>query len=282
MGKLGIIGGSGLYDMDEILDQKAINIDTPFGQTSDDLITGRLFDIDVVFLARHGRGHRLLPSEINYKANIYAFKKMDVNQIISVSAVGSLQEQYAPMHIVLPDQFVDRTNRRKDYTFFGQGIVAHIAFADPICPNLRKILWTACNDLSLIVHDKGVYLNMEGPAFSTRAESNLYRQWGMDVIGMTNLVEAKLAREAEICYATLAMVTDYDCWKEEEEAVNADMVFEWLMKNAENAKNIIKNICQHSLKSNVQCNCENALAKAILTNKDNIPQSQQDTILLLR
>jgi 5'-methylthioadenosine phosphorylase len=240
--RIGIIGGSGLYHIDGFTDQKWARIKTPFGQPSDDFLTGRLCGRDVVFLPRHGRGHRLLPGELNHRANIWAMKKLGVAWILSVSAVGSLQTRYRPCDIVLPDQFLDRTKRGTEHTFFGRGIVAHIAFADPICEELRVLLLESASRLKCRVHNGGTYVNMEGPAFSTRAESIANHKAGLDVIGMTNLGEARCAREAEIAYATLAMVTDYDCWKADEEHVTVDMVVENLQKNAAQAKAVIIDI----------------------------------------
>src|SRR3989338_6899861 len=222
MPKVGIIGGSGLYQMDVLKGVKEVTIETPFGDPSDNFVIGNLEGVEVAFLARHKRGHTILPTELNYRANIYAMKKLGVEQLVSISAVGSFKKELKPLDIVLPDQFVDRTNQSRKTTFFGQGIVAHIGFADPVCSELRKIIYDAGRKLKITIHDKGAYLNMEGPAFSTRAESHLYKSWGMDIIGMTNMSEARLAREAEMCFATIAMVTDYDCWYEED--VNIEMV----------------------------------------------------------
>ena len=237
--RIGIIGGSGLYNMEGFTGRKWTKVSTPFGPPSDSLLTGKLGGRDVVFLPRHGRGHRILPSELNHRANIWALKTMGVAWIISVSAVGSLQSRYHPCDIVLVNQFLDRTKRSADHTFFGKGIVAHIAFADPVCEHLRQLLLLTCRKLSLQVHDGGTYVNMEGPAFSTRAESVSNQRQGFDVIGMTNLGEAKCAREAEIAYATLAMVTDYDSWNEEELHVNVEMVIENLHKNSAVAQTIV-------------------------------------------
>jgi 5'-methylthioadenosine phosphorylase len=239
MSRIGIIGGSGLYAIEGFANQKWIKVETPFGDPSDELLTGKLAGREVVFLPRHARGHRLLPSELNHRANIYAMKKLGVAWIMSVSAVGSLQLKYKPCEIVLPNQFVDRTKNSAAHTFFGRGIVAHVAFADPICESLRQILLQSSRATGATVHDGGVYVNMEGPAFSTRAESIFNHRQGHDVIGMTNLGEAKCAREAEIAYATMAMVTDYDCWKEDEAHVTVEMVIENLQRNAAQAKRII-------------------------------------------
>lgn len=236
---IGIIGGSGLYHIEGIENVEEITVDTPFGPPSDALIKGQLGGRQVYFLPRHGKGHRLLPSELNHRANIWALRSLNVRWLISVTAVGSLQEQYKPRDIVLPDQFFDRTSRREHHTFFGNGIVGHIAFADPISADLREILHETVKEAGLPVHNGGTYVNMDGPAFSTRAESETNRKLGFDVIGMTNVPEAKLAREAEIAQATLAMITDYDCWKQDEEDVNVEMVIGHLMANADNAKNIV-------------------------------------------
>ena len=240
--RIGFIGGSGLYHIDGLSIQKWVSVKTPFGKTSDQFLTGKLAGREVVFLPRHGRGHRLLPSELNHRANIWAMKKLGVAWIISVSAVGSLQAQYRPCDIVLVDQFLDRTKKSHEHTFFGRGIVAHVAFADPVCEELRQLLLQAARALKARVHDGGTYVNMEGPAFSTRAESRANRQAGYDVIGMTNLGEAKCAREAEIAYATMAMVTDYDCWKTDEAHVTVEMVVGNLLKNAAQARAIVSRV----------------------------------------
>jgi 5'-methylthioadenosine phosphorylase len=236
---IGIIGGSGLYQMEGVEDPAEQRVETPFGDPSDAIIGGRIHGRQVYFLPRHGRGHRLLPHELNHRANIYALRSLNVRWIICVTAVGSLQEKYAPRDILLPSQFFDRTSQRADHTFFGDGIAAHIGFADPISSGLRNILADAARAFGGRVHNGGTYVNMDGPAFSTRAESELNRRNGFDVIGMTNVAEAKLAREAEIALATLAMITDYDCWKVEEEPVSAQTVFEHLIANAETAKKIL-------------------------------------------
>src|SRR6184192_1603771 len=239
---IGIIGGSGLYQIEELRDSSELNIDTPFGPPSDTLVGGKISGRQVYFLPRHGRGHRILPHEINHRANIYALRSLNVRWIISVAAVGSLQEKYAPRDVLLPSQFYDRTRGRTVHTFFGEGIAAHIAFAEPISTNLRNLLAESARSLGVAVHNGGTYVNMDGPAFSTRAESELNRRYGFDVIGMTNLPEAKLAREAEIAFATMAMITDYDCWKVEEEPVSAEIVLSHLMANAETAKKMIVNV----------------------------------------
>jgi 5'-methylthioadenosine phosphorylase len=239
---IGIIGGSGLYQMEELRNATEHKIDTPFGAPSDVLIAGQISDRQVYFLPRHGRGHRILPNELNHRANIYALRSLNVRWIISVTAVGSLQEKYAPRDILLPSQFYDRTSLRAAHTFFGEGIAAHIAFAEPISTNLRNLLVESTRSLGMTVHNGGTYVNMDGPAFSTRAESELNRRNGFDVIGMTNLPEAKLAREAEIALATMAMITDYDCWKVEEEPVSAQIVIGHLMANAETAKKVLADV----------------------------------------
>lgn len=241
---IGIIGGSGLYQMEGVENPTEERVDTPFGPPSDALIGGQMHGRQIYFLPRHARGHRLLPHELNHRANIYALRSRNVRWIICVTAVGSLQEKYAPRDVLLPSQFYDRTSRGSEHTFFGEGIAAHITFADPISPNLRAILREAATEAGVKVHDGGTYVNMDGPAFSTRAESELNRRHGFDVIGMTNLPEAKLAREAEIALATMAMITDYDCWKVEEEPVSAQTVFGHLIANAERAKKILSHAIQ--------------------------------------
>jgi 5'-methylthioadenosine phosphorylase len=274
--RIGIIGGSGLYHVEGFTGQKWLKVKTPFGPPSDDFLTGQVSGRDVVFLARHGRGHRILPSELNHRANIWAMKKLGVAWTISVSAVGSLQAKYKPCDIVLPDQFVDRTKQSGAHTFFGRGIVAHIAFAEPICPELRRLLYEAARALKARVHDRGVYVNMEGPAFSTRAESITNRKLGYDVIGMTNLGEAKCAREAEIAYASLAMITDYDCWKVDEAHVTVDLIIANLNKNAAMAKAIIARVIPE-IPAEPNWPCHQALKDAIMTAKDLWPaKTRQD------
>lgn len=264
--KIGIIGGSGLYQMPELTDVDELRIDTPFGSPSDAFLIGTLENQRVAFLPRHGRGHRFTPTEVPFRANIYAMKLLGVERILSASAVGSLQEKYAPLDMVIPDQFFDRTRARgRESTFFGEGIVAHVTFAHPVCDELGDVLETACKVTDVKAHRRGTYLCMEGPAFSTKAESEVYRAWGMDVIGMTNLQEAKLAREAEICYATLALVTDYDCWHPGHEAVTADAVFEYLTKNVRNAQLIIKDAVRLLSGQERNCKCASALKHAIFT-----------------
>lgn len=275
MPKVGIIGGSGLYQIDTLKNIKEISVDTPFGEPSDNFIIGNLGGVEVAFLARHKRGHTISPTELNYRANIYAMKKLGVEQLISISAVGSFKKELKPLDIVLPDQFVDRTNQARKTTFFGQGVVAHISFADPVCKDLREIIYNTGRKSGIAMHDKGVYLNMEGPAFSTRAESCLYKSWGMDIIGMTNMPEARLAREAEICFATIALVTDYDCWYEEE--VNAEMVMGNLVKNVDTAKKLIKEVVPQ-LSGERKCACQNALKYAIVTDKKLIPERAKEKL----
>jgi 5'-methylthioadenosine phosphorylase len=269
--RIGIIGGSGLYHIEGFTRQKWVKVRTPFGPPSDDFLTGSLAGRDVAFLPRHGRGHRILPSELNHRANLCAMKKLGVAWVISVSAVGSLQAKYRPCDIVLPDQFVDRTKQSAAHTFFGRGIVAHIAFAEPICEELRRILLSAARALKARVHDGGTYVNMEGPAFSTRAESLTNRKRGYDVIGMTNLGEAKCAREAEIAYATMAMITDYDCWKTDEAHVTVEMVIANLTKNAAMAKAIVARAIPQ-IPAAPDWPCHEALKNAIMTDKSCWPE----------
>lgn len=264
--RIGIIGGSGLYHIDGFDAQKWLKINTPFGAPSDDFLTGKLAGRNVVFLPRHGRGHRILPSELNHRANMWAMKKLNVGWIVSVSAVGSLQAKYKPCDIVLPDQFFDRTKQSAAHTFFGRGIVAHISFAEPICSELRQILFETAGELKAKVHNGGTYVNMEGPAFSTRAESMANRKSGFDVIGMTNLGEAKCAREAEIAYATMAMVTDYDCWKVDEAHVTVEMIIANLMKNAAMAKAIVARVIPR-IPSERNWPCHRALKNALMTDR---------------
>ncbi|HEX8173706.1 MAG TPA: S-methyl-5'-thioadenosine phosphorylase [Pyrinomonadaceae bacterium] len=271
--EIGIIGGSGLYQMPELKDIEEVSVDTPFGKPSDAFITGTLEGVRVAFLPRHGRGHKILPTELPFRANIYAMKTLGVERILSASAVGSLQEQYAPLDMVIPDQFFDRTRARAhESTFFGEGIVAHITFAHPVCAELGDVLERACGATEARVHRGATYVCMEGPAFSTLAESNLYRKWGMDIIGMTNLQEAKLAREAEICYATLALVTDYDCWHEEHDAVTVETVIDNLNKNVRNAQIIMKESVRELAARPRGCKCGSALKNAIFTAPDLWPE----------
>ena len=272
--KIGIIGGSGLYQMPELQNVREQKVETPFGDPSDAFIIGELEGVTVAFLPRHGRGHKLTPTELPFRANIYAMKLLGVEYILSVSAVGSLQEQYAPTDMVIPDQFFDRTRGRvKESTFFGEGIVGHVALAHPVCNELGDILEESCKSVGVTTHRGGTYLCMEGPAFSTKAESNVYRQWGMDIIGMTNLQEAKLAREAEIAYATLALVTDYDCWHEAHDNVTVDMVIEYLNKNVRNAQLILKDAVKRVDAKETPNQYRDAIKSAIFTAPDLWPDA---------
>lgn len=281
--KIGIIGGSGLYKMEALKDVQEVQIDTPFGSPSDAFIVGTLEGTKVAFLSRHDRNHTLLPSELPFRANIYAMKSLGVEYLISASAVGSLKEEVKPLDLVVVDQFIDRTKNRLS-TFFGKGIVAHITFGDPICPQLAKVLGDAAESLNLAdvnVHRTGTYLCMEGPAFSTKAESNLYRTWGATVIGMTNLPEAKLAREAEIAYATLALSTDYDCWHEEHAHVTVEMVIDNLQKNAVNAQKVIQETVKRLSENMFVSKSHSALKNAILTPLDKVPATTRENLGLL-
>ncbi|MCY7285904.1 MAG: S-methyl-5'-thioadenosine phosphorylase [Cyanobacteria bacterium CAN_BIN43] len=281
--KIGIIGGSGLYKMEALKDVKEVTLDTPFGAPSDALIIGELDGTSVAFLARHGRNHSLSPSEVPFRANVYALKSLGVEYIISASAVGSLKAEAKPLDMVIPDQFIDRTKNRAS-TFFGEGIIAHIAFGDPVCPNLAKVLSQAIATLNLpdlTLHQGGTYVCMEGPAFSTKAESNLYRSWGATIIGMTNLPEAKLAREAEIAYATLAMVTDYDCWHPDHDNVTVEMVIGNLMKNAVNAQQIIRETVRQLTQNPPTSEAHSALKSAIITPLDKAPAATKEKLGLL-
>ena len=272
--KIGIIGGSGLYQMPELTDVDEIEIQTPFGKPSDSFIIGTLAEERVAFLPRHGRGHRLTPTEVPFRANIYAMKLLGVERIFSASAVGSLQEKYAPLDMVIPDQFFDRTRARaRESTFFGEGIVAHVGFAHPVCGALGDVLEQSCKVAQVKMHRGGTYICMEGPAFSTVAESNVYRSWGMDVIGMTNLQEAKLAREAEICYATLALVADYDCWHPGHDAVTVEAVIEYLNKNVRNAQVIMQTAVKSLANRGRDCKCGSALRNAIFTASNLWPEA---------
>lgn len=276
LAQIGIIGGSGLYGMEGLQNQREVRIETPFGDPSDAFLLGNLNGVSVAFLARHGRGHRILPSELNFRANIWAMKKIGVERIISVSAVGSLKLEHKPLDIVMPDQFFDRTRGRIS-TFFGNGLVAHISFAEPVCSDMTDTIATAAQGVGILVKKGGTYLCMEGPAFSTKAESHVYRSWGMDVIGMTNLQEAKLAREAEICYATMAMVTDYDCWHAEEEPVTVEMLIGNLQKNARNAQILIKAAVE-KLAQKRDCSCHHALQMALLTDLKIVPSQTVENL----
>ena len=272
--QIGIIGGSGLYQMPELKDIEELRVETPFGSPSDAFILGTLEGVRVAFLPRHGRGHRFTPTNLPFRANIYGMKLLGVERILSASAVGSLQERYVPLDMVIPDQFFDRTRARAhESTFFGEGIVAHITFAHPVCDELGDVLEAACTAAAVRTHRGGTYICMEGPAFLTKAESNVYRSWGMDVIGMTNLQEAKLAREAEICYATLALVTDYDCWHEEHDAVSVETVIEYLNKNVRNAQVIMREAVKELSDRQRNCTCGSALKNAIFTAPDLWPEA---------
>jgi 5'-methylthioadenosine phosphorylase len=277
--EIGIIGGSGLYSMPGFSDTREVRQQTPFGDPSDAYILGTLEGRKVAFLARHARGHKLLPSELNFRANIYGFKQLGVERIVSVSAVGSLKEEHKPLDFVVPTQFFDRTRHRVD-TFFGDGIVAHIGFADPVCGEMAKVVQDACKAADVTAKLGGTYICMEGPQFSTKAESNVYRSWGADVIGMTNLQEAKLAREAEICYVTIAMVTDYDCWHPHHDSVTVEQIVSVLGKNAENAAKVVKAAVSAMPKAR-SCKCGRALANAILTDPSKIPAATKEKLQLI-
>ncbi len=277
--EIGIIGGSGLYSMPGFEMQQEVHVQTPWGEPSDAYIIGKLAGKEVAFLARHGRGHRITPSELNFRANIYGMKKLGVSRIISLSAVGSLKEMHKPLDFVLPDQFFDRTRGRVS-TFFGEGLVAHISFSHPICPQLTDVVFSACQANGVEATKGGTYLCMEGPAFSTLAESNVYRGWGMDVIGMTNLQEAKLAREAEICYVTVAMVTDYDCWHPDHDAVTVTDIIANLTKNAENAAKVVL-ASVAAMPAARECKCGSALSHAILTDRTKIPDATKKKLELI-
>src|ERR1700686_1148794 len=277
--EIGIIGGSGLYSMPGLSKVREVRVKTPFGATSDAYVCGVLEGRKVAFLARHGRGHRILPSELNFRANIHGFKQLGVERIVSMSAVGSLKEEHKPLEFVIPDQFFDRTRHRVD-TFFGGGVVAHISFADPICPQLAATVEGASKKAGVVATRGGTYLCMEGPQFSTKAESNVYREWGMDVIGITNLQEAKLAREAELCYVTVAMVTDYDCWHQHHDSVTVDQIVAVLVKNAENAAKVVRESVV-ATPHKPSGKCESALAHAILTDKKKIPAATKKKLKLI-
>ncbi len=277
--EIGIMGGSGLYSMPGLTDVREVTVQTPFGEPSDAYVLGTLEGRKVAFLARHSRGHRILPSEINFRANIYGMKDLGVERILSLSAVGSLKEEHKPTDFVIPDQFIDRTIHRIS-TFFGHGIVAHVAFGDPICPEAAEAFTQSCKDIGVVGKKGGTYICMEGPQFSTRAESNLYRSWGADVIGMTNLQEAKLSREAEICYSTCAMVTDYDCWYAGHEDVTVEQVLKVVHANAENAAKVVKRAIAIMPKER-KCACQSAMKYAIQTDKDKIPAATRQKLALL-
>lgn len=275
--RIGIIGGSGLYQMDglEVLYERTL--DTPFGAPSDAYVIAEAGGVRVAFLSRHGRGHRLLPTEVNYRANLFGMKLLGVETILSASAVGSMREEIHPTDIVFPDQFIDRTRHRAD-TFFGDGIVAHVAFADPVCRGVSALMAAAARESGARVHSGGVYVCMEGPQFSTRAESNLYRSWGVDVIGMTNLTEAKLAREAEVCYATMALVTDYDCWHPDHDDVSVDQILGYLRANAAMAQTILRASIRAAADRTRDCGCAHALQYAIITDRAAIPLEVKDRL----
>jgi 5'-methylthioadenosine phosphorylase len=276
---VGVIGGSGLYEIQGLESVEEIELATPFGAPSDSYVTGVVGGVRMVFLPRHGRGHRILPTEINFRANIWGLKKLGVTRIVSISAVGSMREDIAPGDFVVVDQFFDRTRHRQD-TFFGDGVVAHVMFADPVCPEVRRALIEAGAHLGLRMHDGGTYINMEGPQFSTRAESRIYRGWGVDVIGMTNLQEARLAREAELCYATVAMATDYDCWHESHEDVSVEAILAVMSRNVGNARRLVAATTPRLARAR-ECACGHALATAILTAPDRIPPEARERLNLL-
>jgi 5'-methylthioadenosine phosphorylase len=278
--EVGIIGGSGLYEMPGFSGGEEIAVATPFGAPSDRLVVGVLEGRRVAFLPRHGRGHRILPGELNFRANVYALKTLGVERILSVSAVGSLKERYEPLHMVIPDQLLDRTTQRAS-TFFGRGLVAHVAFAHPFCDVVSSVMAGACREAGAVHHVGGTYVCIEGPQFSTRAESELYRSWGMDVIGMTNLQEAKLAREAEICYATLAMVTDYDCWHPDHDAVTAEYVMGNLAKNADTARAVLRAAVRALPRGARDCPCATALATALVTPSSLVPEAVKQELMPL-
>ncbi|RII31139.1 MAG: S-methyl-5'-thioadenosine phosphorylase [Geobacter sp.] len=277
---IGVIGGSGLYEMEGLEDVRRIRLETPFGDPSDEYVTGVLNGVRMVFLPRHGRGHRYLPSEVNYRANIYGMKKLGVERIISVSAVGSLKEAIEPGHIVIPDQFIDRTKGIRKDTFFGDGIVAHVGFADPVCHPLSEILYDAARSAGATVHKGGTYICMEGPAFSTRAESFMYLGLGAEVIGMTNLTEAKLAREAEICYGIIALSTDYDCWHEHHDDVTVEAIIAIIHQNVAMAKNIIRKAVAN-IATQRSCACGSAMSYAVITDKSAIPAETRQKLDLI-
>jgi len=274
---IGVLGGSGLYNMEGLTDMVTVEVDTPFGKPSDQFIIGTLEGKRVAFLPRHGRGHRISPSELNFRGNIMAMKMLGVKWIICVSAVGSMREEIVPGHMVVPDQFFDRTKGRPS-TFFSDGIVGHITFADPVCPDLSDFLVEACRKTGSTVHQGGTYICIEGPQFSTRAESNIYRQWGVDIIGMTNIPEAKLAREAEVCYATLAMATDYDCWHESEEDVTVEQIIRILLENVKRAQAIIKEAVK-LIPDERSCRCREALKDAVITDRSAVSEEARQRLM---
>ncbi len=277
--KIGVIGGTGLYDIDGLTDTREVSLDTPFGRPSDSITIGTLSGVNVAFLPRHGRGHRISPTELPSRANIYALKSLGVEHIIAINSVGSLKQEIKPGHLVIPDQLIDRTRQRVN-TFFGEGIVAHIQFADPFCPEMRQILYQAAGEAGASVHAGGTYVVMEGPAFSTKAESHLHRSWGADVIGMTALPEARLAREAEICYAIIACATDYDVWHETEEPVSVEVILDTMRRNTETAKRIIK-LAAGRMPQRPDCQCGTALKGAIVTTPEAMPPAQKKKLGLI-
>lgn len=277
---VGVIGGSGLYEIEGLSNVSEVVVETPYGPTSDVLVTGELFGVKLVFLPRHGRGHRLLPSEVPFTANIYAMKKLGVQRIISVSAVGSMQEEIVPGHIVIPDQFFDRTLGKRPMTFFGEGIAGHVQFADPVCKDLSAVLYHAAQKAGATVHRGGTYLCMEGPQFSTRAESQIYRSWGVDIIGMTNINEARLAREAEICYGTIALATDYDCWHAAHDDVSIESIIAIIQQNVAMARRIIAGAVAE-LAVERSCACKDALQFAIMTDKTLIPATTKEKLSVI-
>lgn len=276
---IGVIGGSGIYQLEQLTDVTQIEVNTPFGSPSDTITTGILEGVRIAFLPRHGKGHRILPTEVNYRANIYALKKIGVERIISISACGSMRDNYAPRDIVIPDQIFDFTKKR-NYTFFGEGIVAHVSFADPYCPELSTLLYNAIKKTGATVHKGGTFLTIEGPRFSTKGESKIFRQWGVDVIGMTAMPEAILAREAEICYAAMAHITDYDVWHESEESVSIDMLANNLQANADITKQALIYIAP-TITAKRQCECANALENAIFTSRDQISEKRKKVLNIL-
>lgn len=277
---LGVMGGTGLYELDGLTHLEEKKVDTPFGPPSDSYMVGLLDDVRLIFLARHGQGHVHLPHEINYRANIYGMKALGAEAVLALSAVGSMKESIRPGEMVVVDQFIDRTRTRPS-TFFGQGLAGHIAFADPLCPVLGRLAYEAALALGLAVHEKGTYICIEGPQFSTRAESRLYRSWGADVIGMTNLPEARLAREAELCFATVALATDFDCWHETEEDVDVDAVLTVLRANARSAKNLVVEVARRLKETSWECGCREALAGALITRPDRVPEETRKRLSLL-
>jgi 5'-methylthioadenosine phosphorylase len=270
MPKLGFIGGSGLYDVDGLENKRWVSVDTPYGTPSDQYLLASYRGVDVVFLPRHGRGHKINPSNVNYRANVYGMKALGVETLVAVSAVGSLKEEYAPLDFVVPTQFVDRTYMARPNTFFDKDIVAHVSLADPVCGDLAKIVAKVAKE-TVKVHFGGTYINMEGPQFSTKAESHLYRQWGMDIIGMTTMLEARLAREAEICFCMLAAVTDYDCWREEHDVVSTHSILEVLHTNAANSKKMVKDLIVALKDFTPSCACRTALANAVIGDVNTLP-----------